>query len=79
MDSYRLSRMAETDLLGIATYTLNTWGQEQTSVILTAWKRVAGSSQTNRSWAARAIKSCLVCAAWSMAAMYCFTELRRKA
>lgn len=30
MDSYRLSRMAETDLLGIATYTLNTWGQDQT-------------------------------------------------
>jgi toxin ParE1/3/4 len=30
MASYRLSRMAETDLLGIATYTLNTWGQDQT-------------------------------------------------
>ena len=30
MDSFRLSRMAETDLLGIATYTLNTWGQDQT-------------------------------------------------
>jgi toxin ParE1/3/4 len=27
---YRFSRMAETDLLGIATYTLNTWGQDQT-------------------------------------------------
>ena len=27
---YRFSRMAETDLLGIATYTLNTWGEEQT-------------------------------------------------
>ena len=30
MNLYRLSRMAETDLLGIATYTLNTWGQDQT-------------------------------------------------
>jgi plasmid stabilization system protein ParE len=32
MASYRLSRMAETDLLGIATYTLNTWGQDQTVI-----------------------------------------------
>jgi toxin ParE1/3/4 len=30
MASYRLSRMAEADLLGIATYTLNTWGPDQT-------------------------------------------------
>jgi toxin ParE1/3/4 len=29
MDSYRLSHKADTDLLGIATYTLNTWGQDQ--------------------------------------------------
>jgi toxin ParE1/3/4 len=30
MAGYRFSRMAETDLLGIATYTLKTWGQDQT-------------------------------------------------
>jgi toxin ParE1/3/4 len=30
MASYRFSRVAESDLLGIATYTLNTWGQNQT-------------------------------------------------
>jgi toxin ParE1/3/4 len=30
MASYRLSPLGETDLLGIATYTLNTWGQDQT-------------------------------------------------
>ena len=30
MAGCRCSRMAEKDLLGIATYTLNTWGQDQT-------------------------------------------------
>jgi toxin ParE1/3/4 len=30
MVRYRFSRMAESDLLGIATYTLNTWGLDQT-------------------------------------------------
>ena len=29
MAAYRLSRMAESDLLQIATYTLNRWGQDQ--------------------------------------------------
>lgn len=29
MAAYRLSRMAETDLLQIANYTLNRWGQDQ--------------------------------------------------
>jgi toxin ParE1/3/4 len=28
--AFRLSRRAEADLLGIATYTLRTWGEEQT-------------------------------------------------
>ena len=30
MAAFRLSRRAEADLLGIATYTLRTWGEEQT-------------------------------------------------
>jgi toxin ParE1/3/4 len=30
MAAYRLSRMAETDLLQIATYTLDRWGKDQT-------------------------------------------------
>jgi|SRR5450755_2219898 len=29
MAKYRLSRLAESDLLDIATYTLRTWGQDQ--------------------------------------------------
>jgi len=29
MAAYRLSRLAEADLLDIATYTLETWGQDQ--------------------------------------------------
>ena len=29
MATYRLSRLAEADLLDIATYTLRTWGQDQ--------------------------------------------------
>lgn len=29
MPKYRLSRLAEADLLDIATYTLRTWGQDQ--------------------------------------------------
>jgi toxin ParE1/3/4 len=29
MAKYRLSRLAEADLMDIATYTLNTWGEEQ--------------------------------------------------
>jgi toxin ParE1/3/4 len=38
MGSYRLSRRAEMDLFGIATYTLNTWGKDQTVVYINGIK-----------------------------------------
>jgi hypothetical protein len=73
MATFRLSRLAEADLLDIATYTLNTWGQDRPSVTSTILKPVAGGLRTTPNWAAPAITFGPACAAWNTGGTFCST------
>jgi ParE toxin of type II toxin-antitoxin system, parDE len=66
---YRLSRLAEADLIDIGTYTLHTWGEDQTIRYLddleACCQRHADSQELGRA----CVTSGPACAAWNMGGM----------
>jgi plasmid stabilization system protein ParE len=52
MAKFRLSRLAEVDMMDIGTYSLDKWGEDQTIRYIDALKRAASSSGIIQSWAA---------------------------
>ena len=76
MATYRLSRLAEADLLEIASYTLSSWGEDQAVRYMDAleaccWQLV------NQPEVGRACDQVrMACGAWNAGAMLCFTGLK---
>jgi hypothetical protein len=78
MSKYRLSRLAEADLMDIGAYSLNKWGEEQTSAISALSKSAAGSSPIIHNLAVLVIKSGPACVVWNTEDTLSSTALNQK-
>ena len=78
MAKFRLSRLAEADLMGIGIYTLRTWGVDQTIRYIEDLESCCQQLPTMRRLAALAVTFAPVCAAWSRASTLCFSDVSRE-
>lgn len=72
MATFRLSRLAEADLMDISAYTLQAWGLDQTIRYIDGLETCCQHLADNPGQAASAIISGRACAAWNMPGMSCF-------
>src|SRR5208283_2206767 len=78
MATFRLSRLAEADLLDIATYTLRTWGQDQAIRYVDDLEACCRKLADNPEMGRPAITSGLACAAWNTGGMFSSTGLKAR-
>lgn len=73
MAKFRLSRLAEADLMDIGTYSLDKWGEDQTIRYIDALEACCQQLGI-QSWAAPAIRSGPACVAWNTGVMSFSTD-----